>query len=347
MSQPNPVGPIRQADLPWQGRRNHNWSRKGSWGEATLVAGFPDSNPTAHFAGLEGTADLSTTNRSAGKHRKAGLKKTPLTELAANVTGNAGNVGRRSAVLAASSGLVMTMGLPAAQANTVTPESPSTDAAQAMPEEPEAPPISAPADAEVDFSGTTLTAGKPAPAPEPQTETDERTAERRASAESRATRDNANRAPSQTTNRTPSASSAPSSTPAKKPVSKPAKAPAKKPAAAPSGPKAQQVISIAKRYTGVPYRWGGTTPAGFDCSGFTQYVYRQVGVSLPRTSGAQAGAGTRVSKAAARPGDLVWKSGHVGIYLGNGMMIDAPSTGKSISVRKVYFMSSARFTRVL
>ncbi len=84
-------------------------------------------------------------------------------------------------------------------------------------------------------------------------------------------------------------------------------------AAAPAGATAAAVLEIARRYVGVPYVWGGTTPAGFDCSGYTQYVYAQVGVSLPRTSSGQRGAGVVVSAADALPGDLVWSPGHIGI----------------------------------
>lgn len=109
--------------------------------------------------------------------------------------------------------------------------------------------------------------------------------------------------------------------------------------AAPAGSRAQ-VLAVAARYSGVPYRWGGTTPAGFDCSGYVQYVFKQIGVNLPRTSGAQASAGVRVSASEARPGDLVYKPGHVGIYAGNGMMYDAPRSGKPVSKRKIWFTAS-------
>lgn len=105
------------------------------------------------------------------------------------------------------------------------------------------------------------------------------------------------------------------------------------------------VATIAARYQGVPYLWGGTTPAGFDCSGFTQYVFRQVGINLPRTSAAQRGAGTVVSSADARPGDLVWWSGHTAIYLGDGMIIDAPQPGGVVSIRAM-FRPSPTFIRL-
>jgi cell wall-associated NlpC family hydrolase len=96
------------------------------------------------------------------------------------------------------------------------------------------------------------------------------------------------------------------------------------------------VLEIAARYVGVPYRYGGTTPAGFDCSGFTAYVYAQVGISLGRTTTAQRSAGVVVSRADALPGDLVWTSGHVAIYAGGGMQIDAPRTGKTVQFRAIW-----------
>ena len=97
------------------------------------------------------------------------------------------------------------------------------------------------------------------------------------------------------------------------------------------------VVAYAKKFLDVPYVWGGTTPAGFDCSGLVQYVYRNsVGIKLPRVSQAQRNVGTRVSRAQALPGDMVNYNHHVGIYLGDGYMIHAPKPRDKVRIAKVY-----------
>lgn len=90
------------------------------------------------------------------------------------------------------------------------------------------------------------------------------------------------------------------------------------------------IVDIAFRYVGTPYVWGGTSPSGFDCSGFTWYVYQQAGITIPRSSAGQRDAGQVVPAADARPGDLVWWPGHVGIYLGGGDHIAARNTSKPL-----------------
>ncbi|KAB7743865.1 cell wall lytic activity [Nostocoides sp. F2B08] len=98
------------------------------------------------------------------------------------------------------------------------------------------------------------------------------------------------------------------------------------------------VLAVAAKYTGIMYRYGGTSPStGFDCSGFTQFVFGKVGVKLPRTADAQRRATTRVSSP--RPGDLVFFGSpayHVGIYAGNGMMYDSGRSGLPTQKRKVF-----------
>lgn len=98
----------------------------------------------------------------------------------------------------------------------------------------------------------------------------------------------------------------------------------------------KDLISFGEKFIGVPYVYGGTTPKGFDCSGYTKYVWGHYGVKLPRTSQDQARAGIAVSKHELSPGDLIlsdWGEGpnsHVALYAGNGMLLEAPRTGQTV-----------------
>lgn len=100
------------------------------------------------------------------------------------------------------------------------------------------------------------------------------------------------------------------------------------------------LVDFAKRFLGTPYKWGGTSPSGFDCSGFTQYVFKQFGINLPRISYQQGNGGKAVAKGDLRPGDLVfWDNSsrnvgadHLGIYIGGGKYIHSPQPGSAVKI---------------
>ncbi|MFC7276636.1 C40 family peptidase [Paractinoplanes rhizophilus] len=96
------------------------------------------------------------------------------------------------------------------------------------------------------------------------------------------------------------------------------------------------VIAYARSQVGKTYVSGGEGPGGFDCSGFTKSAYARIGIRLPHSSTAQAARARRISRSQARPGDLVVGPGHVGIYMGRGMMIDAGNRRTGVVYRKLY-----------
>jgi cell wall-associated NlpC family hydrolase len=105
----------------------------------------------------------------------------------------------------------------------------------------------------------------------------------------------------------------------------------------------RQAANLVQKYLGVNYVWGGTSPQGFDCSGLIQYVYRSLGVNIPRTTYDQWDAGKPV-QGDLQPGDAVFftgsdprggKPGHEGMYLGNGLFIEAPHTGAQVRVSRL------------
>lgn len=246
-----------------------------------------------------------TVSPQRARHRAARRPLTPLDDLAAAATGSLAVVGRRSAVVAASGGLVMSMTMPASAAPTdgAATALPSVDVsaltAEARAALATSPVVTVAAEAAWSFSTPELTVTKN-PEPEPVV--------RRTASTSRSARPVAN-------------------------------------APVPQSVSGNAVLEIAARYVGVPYVHGGSSPDGFDCSGFTQYVFAQLGISLPRTSSAQRNVGTAVSAADALPGDLIWSPGHVGIYAGDGMQIDAPRPGKTIQFRGIW-QSNPTFIRV-
>jgi cell wall-associated NlpC family hydrolase len=123
--------------------------------------------------------------------------------------------------------------------------------------------------------------------------------------------------------------------PSANPPPPPTPTPSPTPPASPAPPTTHaDAAAIAARYLGVPYVWGGATPAGFDCSGLVMYVYDQLGVSLPHYTVSQWNATMPITGSELEPGDLVFFDGlsHVGIYIGNGQFIHAPHTGTVVQI---------------
>ncbi len=102
-------------------------------------------------------------------------------------------------------------------------------------------------------------------------------------------------------------------------------------------PLGRRAVQIAAKELGVPYRYGGSSPSGFDCSGLVAYVYGKLGVDLPHNAAAQFKYGRPVTTSQLAPGDLVFFHGlgHVGLYIGNGKIIHAPSSGRRVEVQSL------------
>ncbi|WP_246078674.1 C40 family peptidase [Modestobacter excelsi] len=134
--------------------------------------------------------------------------------------------------------------------------------------------------------------------------------------------------------------------------SSPSTAAAAAPAAAvpAAGGAAATAVSTALAQQGKPYVWAAAGPGSFDCSGLVQYAYAAAGISLPHSSGAQAGMGTAVTRAQLQPGDLIAfysPVSHIGIYIGNGQMVHAPTSGDVVKVASIDVMGSITAMRRL
>jgi cell wall-associated NlpC family hydrolase len=221
-----------------------------------------------------------SSRHNAARHRAQTVRMNPLDSVSKAVSANAGTVGRRAAVIAAASGLILSAGLPANAADANIGVSASSEsgsqAAQLA--------VTAAPTATVSFErpAVTTVAAQVAETVAPQSNDESQAAEAGTGA-----------ALAITAKSTDGAASA-----------------------AASG-----LAAIAYTGIGSPYVWGGTTPSGWDCSGFTQWVYAQAGISIPRVNAWNAMKPTSTPA----PGDLVMQNGgaHVGIYVGNGMMISA------------------------
>lgn len=104
----------------------------------------------------------------------------------------------------------------------------------------------------------------------------------------------------------------------------------------------QQIADLAKTFVGYPYVYGGSSPRGFDCSGFTSYLYRQFGITINRTASAQMSNGRRVSRNELKPGDIIGFNthgsgvSHVGLYIGNGQIVHASSPKSGVKINSIY-----------
>jgi len=228
----------------------------------------------------------------------------PASSLSTAISRSAKPAAKASAVIAVSGGMVASFALPA---SAVTPTSEAktqvpavADAlALAAPSAAQAPLVS-PAFGDIGFTGVAVPKPRPRPVVRPATDRASRSALRL-------------------------------------PVAHPARtsrAPA--PQVAPA-PRSGGVLGIAASLAGIYYIYGGTTPAGFDCSGFTQYVFGKVGIRLPRTAEQQRQFATPVSNP--QPGDLVFFGApayHMGIYAGGGKLWDSPRTGSKVSLRSIW-----------
>lgn len=248
-----------------------------------------------------GEATFVSSRTTPARHRAETVRTNPLNNLSKVVSTNAGTVGRQAAVLAAASGLVLSVGMPAQAADTDVSKSESSSTQQLV----TTAVVTAEPTATVSFESPVV-ATKEAPKVQRASQT---------------TRTQAGNGGS-----TSGAAVTAQSSKAKDSAS----------SAAASG-----LAAIAYTGIGHPYVWGGTSPNGWDCSGFTQWVYAQAGISIPRVNAWTAMKPTSTPA----PGDLVMQNGgaHVGIYVGNGMMISALNPSQGTLLHSVASTGSSSF----
>ena len=262
-----------------------------------------------------------------GRHRAAGRPQTAFDDLASSLTASIPTgLGRGAAAVVASSGLVLAGGAAASAApggdSIETPSLKATQLdAESIARAGTQSAITADASASLSLTAATVTSVAPPPPPPPVVRT---VTSRSRTAASTTTAASSNGGASSSGSEEEVYAAAP----------------------AIDGDLAAAIVEEAFKHVGTPYVSGGASPGAFDCSGFTQYVYAQFGISLPRTSGAQRNAGYVVSASEARAGDLIWSPGHIGIYLGDGQHIAARNPSTPLKVGPVY-MKNPTYIRVL
>lgn len=267
---------------------------------------------------------------SAARHRAVPANTNPLEAISKAVSSNAGTVGRQAAVVAAASGLVLTIGMPAQGAapavrETTSIPAPGPDVERAALTTVN---VAAAKDVKVELDRAPVSS-KPAPEPEPEPAPEPEPepapaprAERAATTQAESSQEQQSQA--QTTRQSSSSTSSSSSSSSS---SSAQSAPAKKATPAPAAQSSSLggVVGAAYSGVGVPYVYGGKGPSGWDCSGFVSWAYAQAGISIPSSTSAIRGSSLFVQTSNPKPGDLVFQNGgsHVGIYVGNGQMIGA------------------------
>ena len=264
------------------------------------------------------------TSRNLARHRKAARPLTPLSDAAPAL--------RRGLVVAASSGLALTMITSAANAaggNTQSLErsagalgiGPATAKAEALITQNTPIEVDADVVADADTPATSEVATE-APGPSEEELAAQAAAEQAQAEQAAAEQAQAEQAAAEQAQAAPAVSTEDE---AAESTAVPASS------AVPQGV-GSDAVAIGSNYLGTPYAWGGGAPGGFDCSGFVSYVYAQMGISLPHQSGDILNSGTVISASEARPGDILWWPGHVGIYAGDGQVLHStPGPGVSIT----------------